>query len=69
MGVDVDLNIGITFSRATASASRNCFIHSWRAWRLSFLMRPEAACSTAPRMAPGWPTSPSEMSRFLPTVR
>ncbi len=64
-----DLNSGMSFSVAAVSASLSCFSHFCRAWRLSPLMRPEAACSTAPRIAPGSPTNPKLMSRFLPTVR
>ena len=31
----------MSFSVAAASASLSCFIHCWRAWRLSLLMRPD----------------------------
>jgi hypothetical protein len=58
MGTLFDLNSGISFSAAAVSASLSCFSHCWRACRLSPLMRPVAACSTAPKMAPGSPTSP-----------
>ncbi len=64
-----DLNSGISFSVAASSALDNSFIQLRRACRLSFLMRPLAAASTAPSTAPGSPTIPSVRSRFLPTVR
>ena len=43
----------MSFSVAALSACASSLIHCWRACRLSLLSRPEAACSTAPRIAPG----------------